>query len=65
MSYLLALDEFSEHHLRAELARRERLRAEGKCDYCARAIDLPPCKFPDRHRRPLRAPKVVKTYRYR
>jgi hypothetical protein len=49
MGYRLDLDEYSTHALRQELLRRRALRLAGKCDYCERLPDTPPCKFPERH----------------
>ena len=43
-------DEERESQLRAELERREKLRREGKCDYCGKNQgSLPSCRFPERH----------------
>ena len=50
MSYPTSLDEYAEQFLRGELALREARRAAGLCDYCNRAPDTKPCRFPDRHR---------------
>jgi hypothetical protein len=63
MSYPKSLDEFPAYQLEAELSRRKQLQEQGKCDYCGRSVETLSCKFPERHRRPQRAPKVVKTYR--
>ena len=50
MSYRLDLDELPEETLHQELARREKLRHEGRCDYCGRILGIyPACKFPERH----------------
>lgn len=49
MSYPIDLDEYPEVKLREELQRRERLRAQGLCDYCEQPHYLPTCKFPGRH----------------
>lgn len=51
MSYRLDLDEQPEERLLAELVRRRALRKKGLCDYCERAPDTKPCKFPGRHHR--------------
>lgn len=52
MSYPKDLDEYTDEHLRSELAQRKTMRDRGVCDYCARTPDTRPCKFPDRHRHP-------------
>jgi len=44
------LDEHEEGQLASELARRKALREKGLCDYCERAYQTSPCKFPDRHK---------------
>ena len=49
MSYSLDLDEYPEKKLREELRNRRRARRKGLCDYCGRAPDTTPCKFPERH----------------
>jgi len=51
MSLPISLDEYTEVELRAELMKRERLRAKGLCDYCERRPDESPCRFPGRHKR--------------
>ncbi len=52
MSYHKDLDEYTEHELRQELARREAAVTEGRCDYCGRpGLVEPACKFPERHSR--------------
>jgi hypothetical protein len=43
------LDEYTEGQLQNELARRRALRNSGLCDYCQRAPETEPCKFPERH----------------
>jgi len=53
MSYPRGLDEYTDLELAEEVARREKLRAKGKCDYCERPPTTAPCKFPDRHHRDL------------
>jgi hypothetical protein len=63
MSYPKSLDEYSEADLLGELAKRKRLREAGKCDYCERPYKTSPCRFPERHRPPLRAPKVVQVFK--
>lgn len=63
MSYPRSLDEYTEAELLGELAKRKRLREDGKCDYCGRGYAVSPCRFPERHRRQLQAPKVVRAYR--
>lgn len=35
------LDEYKESTLLAELARRQKLREQGRCDYCANAVGVP------------------------
>lgn len=50
MSYPVDLDEISTSQLRAELARREDLRAKGLCPYCARGMDETPCKMASMHK---------------
>lgn len=50
MGYGLDLDEYSELRMLEELLHRAKRREQGLCDYCGRRGDLPPCKFPDRHR---------------
>lgn len=52
MGYPRTLDEIPERELLLEIAKRIRLRSEGKCDYCEQGVDRPPCKFPERHRQP-------------
>lgn len=49
MSYPKDLDEYTTDELRAELSRRANVLAEGNCDYCGRAGDSSPCRFPERH----------------
>jgi hypothetical protein len=53
VGYVLDLDEFDESDLRAELSRRSSLRKRGLCDYCERSSKSSPCKFPERHNKPL------------
>lgn len=50
MSYPIDLYECPEEQLRDELARRAKLRAEFKCDYCLRLLTSTPCKLRERHR---------------
>jgi hypothetical protein len=50
MSYRLDLDEYPEKTLREELRNRKKARRKGLCDYCGRAPDTTPCKFPERHK---------------
>jgi len=50
MGYPMDLDEYDEARLVGELERRRALRVQGLCDYCERATELPPCKFPGRHK---------------
>lgn len=51
MSYVKFLDEFYEEELNAELSRRQQLRRQKLCDYCARDPETTnPCKFPERHK---------------
>jgi hypothetical protein len=50
VSYPRDLDEYEARELTDELARRETARQAGVCDYCGRAPDTKPCKFPERHR---------------
>jgi hypothetical protein len=45
----MGLDEYTEKQLLAELERRRALRNSGLCDYCERAADTTPCRFPERH----------------
>lgn len=52
VSYMLSLDEYDEKHLREELRLRENRRLLGLCDYCERAPEEPPCRFPKRHAMP-------------
>jgi hypothetical protein len=49
MSYPLQLDEVNERVLIRELERRAIERQNGRCDYCGRRPDEPPCKLQDRH----------------
>lgn len=49
MSFSISLDEYSYERLANEIARRNRLRKAGLCDYCERAGGTSPCKFPYRH----------------
>lgn len=51
MSYPKTLDEYTDLQLAAEIERREKLRASGKCDYCERSNTTEPCQFPTRHHR--------------
>ena len=50
MSYPKELDEFTEAELRAEIRRRLRMRATGRCDYCERHVSTGACRFPQRHK---------------
>jgi hypothetical protein len=59
MGYPRDLDEYEEEELRAELDRRAKLRADGKCDYCGRSIHVPTCKFQERHRRQKPPGRIV------
>jgi len=43
------LDELDEAVLLAELARRDRRRKAGVCDYCERPTSASLCRFPKRH----------------
>lgn len=43
------LDEMDEEQLVAELNRRAKLRAKGRCDYCGQHYSAPSCKLPERH----------------
>jgi hypothetical protein len=63
MSLPRSLDEVTEAELLGELAKRKRLREAGKCDYCERPYKMSPCKFPGRHQRSPRAPKVVQVFK--
>lgn len=46
------LEEIPDEELHDELARRDRARYDGKCDYCGRVSGSEPrCKFPGRHGR--------------
>ena len=49
MSYPKALDEFTDLELAQELQKREKMRSEGKCDYCYRPNTTSVCKHADRH----------------
>jgi len=49
MSYPKDLDEYNAAELEQELRQRAQKRSQGKCDYCNRPRDTPPCKFPHRH----------------
>jgi len=49
MSYHRDLDEYPRFELQQELARREKVLHEGKCDYCGRSGLTKPCRFPERH----------------
>lgn len=49
MSYPKDLDEYTEAQLQEELARREDVRAQGRCDYCGGLQTETSCKFPERH----------------
>lgn len=51
MSYPKSLDEYTDLELAQEIEKREKLRAEGKCDYCYRPNTTTVCKHADRHLR--------------
>ena len=53
MSYPKDLDEYNRYDLVAELARREKVLHEGKCDYCGRSGLTKSCRFPGRHQAAL------------
>lgn len=57
----LLIDEIPSHMLLEEMKRREALAMIGKCDYCERDVDTPPCKFSTRHaaRRSLLQPPTL------
>jgi hypothetical protein len=63
MGLLRSLDEHTEADLLGELAKRKRLREEGKCDYCERSYKTSPCKFPGRHQPSPRAQKVMRVFK--
>lgn len=44
MSYPRDLDEIPDHELRAELQRRQKVRARGLCDYCQQPPTAAVCK---------------------
>ena len=46
------LDEYTDAQLEAELERRRWRRNAGLCDYCERPPTDPPCRFPERHKKP-------------
>lgn len=50
VSYPRDIDDITDVELVAEIVRRNRLRKEGRCDYCkAQARVTNPCGYPERH----------------
>lgn len=51
MGYSKSIDEFTDLELAQEIEKREKMRAEGKCDYCYQPNTAPVCKYSARHNR--------------